>query len=380
MATGRIILVRSMVVAGAGSECDQICVWPRLCVLRRYRFSAARSIGRPIGFLAGVRQSKDIPPNIKGIGMLGPRWSTSACRPTRILARRWHQAPPVSSTQRRPFRRHHQRTNDAQPAVAFKVIDTSRAEGYTATRQRRLGRAAGVGKFSVEFRFNTEREIKFTTDEAGLRRGISWLNSQIKTELGQAPTSRNHLYFDRPDFLLSTRGVSFRRTLKKPSYCLKYPIGEQGMFLMRREVFTKCRDFHLDVRNPLHQNAPVIRWMMAYLQEDKLPVARRLIGFCPQMRIECQRVWRIIPRPDDVNWMVGIALDRLKAFRLDEAEPFTSWCEIELEPSVVFADNLDVAQSLADGLIAEGLEVCTKSKYTYAADMLLQQRNPRAVA
>jgi len=230
----------------------------------------------------------------------------------------------------------------------------------------------------VEFRFNTEREVKFTTDQAGLRRASSWLDGQIKTELGQAPKFRNHLYFDCPDLLLSTRGVSFRQSVNKPSYCLKYPIREQGMFLWRREVFTKCRDIYLNVRNPLHQNVPVIRWMTAVLHQDKLPVARRLVGFAPQIRIECQRVWRIIPRPDDVNWMVGIALDQLKAFRPGEAEPFTSWCEIELEPSTVFEDNLEVAQRLAEGLVAEGIKICTKSKYTYAVDLLPEQRNSGA--
>jgi len=230
----------------------------------------------------------------------------------------------------------------------------------------------------MEFKFNTEREAKFTTDQAGLRHATAWLDSQIKTDLGQAPAFRNHLYFDRPDFLLSARGVSFRQSVNKPTYCLKYPIGQQGIFLLRREVFTKCPDFYLSVRNPLHQNVPVIRWMTSFLYGDNLDVAQRLAGFAPRIRIECQRVYRIIPRPDDINWMIGIALDQLKAFRLDEAEPFASWCEVELEPSVVFEDNLDAAQKLADGLVAEGLKITTKSKYTYAADILSEQRNPGA--
>jgi hypothetical protein len=230
----------------------------------------------------------------------------------------------------------------------------------------------------VEYKFNIECEAKFTTDEAGLRHATSWLNSRIKTDLGQTPKLRNYLYFDRPDFLLSTRGVSFRQSVKKSSYCLKYPVGQQGVFMMRREVFTKCPDYHLDIRNPLHQNVPVIRWMAAFLREDNVPLARHLAGFAPRIRIECQRVYRIIPRSDDVNWMIGIALDRVKAFRPDEADPFASWCEVELEPSAVFDENLDVARKLVEGLAAEGMKISTRSKYTYAADILSDQRNPGA--
>jgi hypothetical protein len=148
--------------------------------------------------------------------------------------------------------------------------------------------------------------------------------------------------------------------------------------MMRREVFTKCPDYYLDIRNPLHQSVPVIRWMAAFLREDNIPLAHHLAGFTPRIRIECQRVYRIIPRSDDVNWMIGIALDRVKAFRPDEADPFASWCEVELEPSTVFEGNLDVAQKLVEGLAAEGMKVSTRSKYTYAADILSKQRDPGA--
>jgi len=226
----------------------------------------------------------------------------------------------------------------------------------------------------VEFRFATEREAKFTTDEAGLRHATSWLDSRIKVDLGQTPKFRNYVYFDRPDFLLSEKGASFRRSTNKPSYCLKYPIGQQSVFMMRREIFTKCPDYHLDIRNPLHHNVPVIRWMGVFLREENVPLARRLAGFAPQIRIECQRVYRIIPRPDDVNWMIGIALDRVQAFRADEDESFASWCDVEIEPSTVFEDNLVAAQELVDGLISEGMTPSTRSKYSHAADILIKQR------
>lgn len=230
----------------------------------------------------------------------------------------------------------------------------------------------------MEYKFNTEREAKFTTDEDGLRFADAWLNRRIKTDLGQTPKFRNYLYFDRPDFLLSARGVSFRQSVKQPSYCLKYPIGQQSVFMMRREVFTKCPDYYLDIHNPLHQNVPVIRWMARFLREDDVPLAHQLAGFAPQVRIECQRVYRIIPRTDDVNWMIGIALDQVKAFRPAEAEPFASWCEVELEPSPVFEENFDSARKLVEGLAAEGMKISTRSKYTYAADILSENRNAGA--
>jgi hypothetical protein len=239
-----------------------------------------------------------------------------------------------------------------------------------SAREKLVLGATRPGRYLVEYRFNTEREVKFTTDEAGLRHATSWLDSRIKTDLGRTPKFRNYIYFDRPDFLLSERGASFRQSANKPSYCLKYPIGQQSVFMLRREVFTKCPDYYLDVRNPLHRNVPVIRWMAAFLGEDDIPLVRRLAGFAPQIRIECQRVYRIIPRPDDINWMIGIALDRVKAFRPNEADPFASWCEVELEPSTIFEDNLDAAQKLVDGLAAEGMKITAKNKYSYAVDIL----------
>ena len=215
--------------------------------------------------------------------------------------------------------------------------------------------------------FNTENEIKLRTDREGLLFAEDWLIKQTQQNSGVTYFTRDHFYYDVPGHLLSFKGASFRRSVKKPSYCFKYLVNDRPEAIVRREVFTKCPNYFLDQTNAIHRRTPVMARLRHFLETECDAELGDDLG--PVLRISCSRRYRIIWQPNG-DRLVGVAFDTVSAKWFDEAGSGVQWCEIELETGANMPEGIITADRFANELASCGLQRTTVGKYATALQLL----------
>jgi len=219
-------------------------------------------------------------------------------------------------------------------------------------------------------RINTEHEVRLITDPKGLRSAGRWFSKQSYLFCGATDSFRSHHYFDLPNGVLASKNRSFRQSVGKYAYCLKYPVRTEGIVITRREVFCKMAGGPLDILHPFHQRLGILVRLLPMLSPKSPAPPRLLKRFKPRIRIDCRRRYRIMIDPDGSDRMLAVAFDNVSGYSVDgRNERFiASWCEVELETIWAFPERTDVATDIAQKLSQIGLEITSKTKYTIARE------------
>lgn len=214
---------------------------------------------------------------------------------------------------------------------------------------------------------NTEYELKFVTDEAGLELTRAWGHDRRLCDEGLVWFDRSHLFYDSDAFDLLAVGWAFRKKTDAFSYCLKYPIANEAMLLVRREVFIRKLPFALDFGNVMHRRTPVMARVVELMRSRHGDAAADMLrSIRPRVRIDCLREYFFSVKPATADRSVGMALDRVTAISVEDGAVLGEWCEVELETGWGFSEGTGDMLGLASELTDRGLRATAETKYELA--------------
>lgn len=214
---------------------------------------------------------------------------------------------------------------------------------------------------------NTENELKFLTDEHGLEIARTWADKRHLSEQGVVWFDRSHIFYDTDALDLMQAGWAFRKKVGAHSYCLKYPVANEGPLLVRREIFIRKLPFALDFQNPLHRRTPVMARIVDLLRGSDIDAFETAMGSIqPRIRIDCVREYFFSVKEGKADRSIGMALDRVVAVDVETGDAISRWCEVELETGWGYVEETARMVQLGDELEMKGLQSTTDTKYQIA--------------
>lgn len=217
---------------------------------------------------------------------------------------------------------------------------------------------------------NTETEIKLDIASGKLNKYEEAFLDYVGDSLGTQHFLRVYQYLDFDDLPLRGNGISFRKSERKPSYCLKYPVGRDREAWIRREVFCKDSEMELSIMSPVHRRVPVLSRMIALLDDAGFNWQDRLQTFSPRLRVECHRRFHKVPRKSTGETILGVCFDSVVARPCGAAGEECRWTEVEIELNSQAPEGLPLALDVCARLQEEGAILSSEGKYQKASRLL----------
>jgi hypothetical protein len=216
---------------------------------------------------------------------------------------------------------------------------------------------------------NLETEAKYILPKHSLKSVIEWFRERDNLSHGLL-RERLHHYFDTSEFQLHERGNSFRKRDRKFSYCLKINAASDVKNLTtRREFFWKGR--HAPSFNDIFFRTSRLGHVLA----SELRLQHDAISVCPELKpivsIYAHRICHKVIVPGHVVPKYYLSFDNVTAFRVDNPEIWSEWCELEVEVNRTNYENMAELISVSKNLDKFlGVKSILDSKYSTALKLL----------